>query len=92
MNQAGVRWLLIGRQALIHYGVPAQTMDYDIWVDPAPANVRALLQVARSLNLDAPRKPMSDFGRATPQTMAAVTTAVSKMASNGTIAARLIVR
>jgi hypothetical protein len=55
LNQAGIRWLLIGRQALIHYGVPAQTMDYDIWIDPALANVRALLRVARRLNLDAPR-------------------------------------
>ena len=54
--RARVRWLLIGRQALIHYGVPAQTMDYDFWIDPAPANVRKLLRVARDFGLDAPEK------------------------------------
>ncbi len=53
LNRARVRWLLIGRQALIHYGVPAQTMDYDLWVDPAPVNVRKLLRVAHELRLEA---------------------------------------
>ena len=52
--RARVRWLLIGRQALIHYGVPVQTMDYDLWLDPAPANVRKLLRIARELGLEAP--------------------------------------
>ena len=54
LSRARVRWLLIGRQALIHYGVPVQTMDYDLWVDPAPLNVRKLLRVARESGLEAP--------------------------------------
>jgi hypothetical protein len=54
LNRARVRWLLIGRQALIHYGVPVQTMDYDLWVDPVPVNVRKLLRVAREQGLEAP--------------------------------------
>jgi len=54
LSEARVRWLLIGRQALVHYGVPAQTMDYDLWVDPAPANVSKLLRVAHELGLEAP--------------------------------------
>lgn len=54
LSRARVRWLLIGRQALIHYGVPVQTMDYDLWVDPVPANVRKLLLVAREEGLEAP--------------------------------------
>jgi hypothetical protein len=54
LNRARVRWLLIGRQALIHYGVPAQTMDYDLWIDATPANVAKLLRVARDAGLDAP--------------------------------------
>jgi hypothetical protein len=54
LSRARVRWLLIGRQALIHYGVPVQTMDYDLWVDPAPANVRKLLHVAHESGLEAP--------------------------------------
>ena len=53
LSRARVRWLLIGRQALIHYGVPVQTMDYDIWVDPVPSNVRKLLRVASDSGLEA---------------------------------------
>ena len=54
LSRARVRWLLIGRQALIHYGVPVQTMDYDLWVNPGPANLRKLLRVARESGLEAP--------------------------------------
>jgi hypothetical protein len=52
LSRARVRWLLIGRQALIHYGAPVQTMDYDLWVDPVPANVRKLLRVASEQGLE----------------------------------------
>ena len=54
LSRARVRWLLIGRQALIHYGVPVQTMDYDLWIDPVPANLRKLLKVAREQGLAVP--------------------------------------
>ena len=54
LSRARVRWLLIGRQALIHYGVPVQTMDYDLWVDPVPVNIRKLLRVAHESGLEAP--------------------------------------
>lgn len=60
LSRARVRWLLIGRQALVHYGVPAQTMDYDLWVDPLPANVKKLLRVARELGL-APRETVKQL-------------------------------
>jgi hypothetical protein len=53
LSRARVRWLLIGRQALIHYGVPVQTMHYDLWVDPLPANIRKLLRVASEQGLEA---------------------------------------
>jgi hypothetical protein len=29
-------------------------MDYDLWLDPALANVRKLLRIARDLGLEAP--------------------------------------
>jgi len=54
LSRARVRWLLIGRQALIHYGVPVQTMDYDLWVDPVPRNVGKFLRVARESGLETP--------------------------------------
>ena len=46
-DRAGVRWLLIGRQALVHYGAPVQTMDYDVWADPDSENVKRLVEVAQ---------------------------------------------
>lgn len=52
--KARVRWLLIGRQALIHHGVPVQTMDYDVWVDPLPVNVGKLLRIAHEQGLEGP--------------------------------------
>ena len=58
LSRARVRWLLIGRQALIHYGVPVQTMDYDLWVDPVPVNVKKLLRVARESGLEASKSAM----------------------------------
>jgi hypothetical protein len=54
LSGSGLRWLLIGRQALIHYGVPVQTMDYDLWVDPAIANVEKLLRLAKQAGLEGP--------------------------------------
>lgn len=54
LNRARVRWLLVGRQALIHYGAPVQTMDYDLWIDPRTANVEKLLRVAHEHGLKAP--------------------------------------
>ncbi len=59
-----MRWLLIGRQALIHYGVPAQTMDYDLWIDPARMNVQKFLEVARRVGLDAPERASEVEGHA----------------------------
>lgn len=54
LNRARVRWLLVGRQALIHYGAPVQTMDYDLWIDPLPANIEKLLRVAREMGMEVP--------------------------------------
>jgi hypothetical protein len=63
LNRARVRWLLIGRQALVHYGVPAQTMDFDLWVDPTPVNLRKLLRVARAMGLSGPDRAADLEGR-----------------------------
>ncbi len=49
-----IRWLLIGRQALIQYGAPLQTMDYDLWIDPRAANVRRFLGIAGEAGLEIP--------------------------------------
>lgn len=33
LNASGVRFLLIGRQALVLHGAPVLSFDYDLWVD-----------------------------------------------------------
>jgi hypothetical protein len=43
--------LLIGRQACILHGLPVDTFDYDLWVDPDPSNLDSLLRLAEPLDL-----------------------------------------
>ena len=42
---------MIGRRALIHYGAPLQTYDYDFWVDPDSRNTARFLKVVQGLDL-----------------------------------------
>lgn len=41
---AGVRYLLIGGQASILYGAANFTQDFDLWVEPSDANLRAMVK------------------------------------------------
>lgn len=47
----GVRYLLIGRQAVIAYGGPVQSMDYDIYIDGSETNIAKLLGIAEKYGL-----------------------------------------
>jgi len=51
IHQAGVKYLLIGRQAIIAYGGPVQTMDYDVYVSSTEDNLALLLNVAKKFDL-----------------------------------------
>lgn len=51
IHEAGVRYLLIGRQSIIAYGGPVQTMDYDIYVDNSDENIDLLLKIAKKFDL-----------------------------------------
>ena len=51
IHENGVRYLLMGRQAIIAYGGPVQTMDYDIYVDKAEKNIDLLLKIAENYEL-----------------------------------------
>jgi len=51
IHQAGVKYLLIGRQAIIAYGGPVQTMDYDVYVSSTEDNLALLLKVAKKFDL-----------------------------------------
>jgi hypothetical protein len=51
IHQNGVRYLLIGRQAVIAYGGPVQSMDYDIFIDSSEENLDKLLAIAKKYEL-----------------------------------------
>ena len=44
LNAHGVEYLIVGGYALMVHGYPRYTGDIDFWVNPAPDNVRALLE------------------------------------------------
>ncbi len=48
---AGVRYLLIGRRACVLHGLPVDTFDYDLWVDPESSNLQSFLRVAEPFDL-----------------------------------------
>lgn len=43
--------MLIGRQAVIAYGGPVQTMDFDLYVDGSEENTARLLKAAKKFGL-----------------------------------------
>ncbi|MFA6169257.1 MAG: hypothetical protein WCW67_05820 [Candidatus Margulisiibacteriota bacterium] len=51
IHDKGVKYLLIGRQAVIAYGGPVQSMDYDIYIDGSEENTSLLLKIAESFGL-----------------------------------------
>ncbi|MFH2033525.1 MAG: hypothetical protein ABIJ26_02325 [Candidatus Margulisiibacteriota bacterium] len=51
IHQKGVRYLLIGRQAVIAYGGPVQSFDYDIYIDSSQENLDLLLGIAQDFDL-----------------------------------------
>ena len=46
-----VKYLVIGGVAAIAYGVPRNTVDLDVVIEPTPANARALLEALREAGL-----------------------------------------
>lgn len=51
LDEYGVKYLLIGRQACALYGLPLYTFDYDIAVENSSGNLDKLLEIAESLDL-----------------------------------------
>ncbi|MBN1773383.1 MAG: hypothetical protein JXB32_19130 [Deltaproteobacteria bacterium] len=52
---SGARALLIGRRAMVAYGLPVLTADYDLWIDPD--DVEALNAALAPLGLRPTRPP-----------------------------------
>lgn len=62
IHEAQIRYLLIGRQAVIAYGGPVQTMDYDIYIDGSQENTDRFLDIALGFGLT-PSLPKSELNK-----------------------------
>lgn len=52
LNRAGLRYLLVGRQAVVQYGAPVQSFDFDFFLCPEKESLRKLVELADELNLE----------------------------------------
>lgn len=54
LNEADVRYLLIGGYAVAYHGYPRATADMDVWVSVSPENAARLVDVFRRFGMDDP--------------------------------------
>ena len=67
LNQAGVKYLVLGGVAVIYHGVPRATFDLDLSVWLAPDNLERLSAVMDAMGF-APKAPVAVIGLANVQT------------------------
>lgn len=60
---AGVRFLVVGAHALAAHGLPRATADFDVWVEPSPANAARVVAALRAFGapLEAHSVSAADF-------------------------------
>jgi hypothetical protein len=63
-NNEGVRYILIGRQAVVQYGAPLFSFDYDFWIHPEDR--AKVYEILESFGLSSKytvneRKPLDSF-------------------------------
>ena len=74
IERSGARVLLIGRRAMVAYGLPVLTADYDLWIDAdeagalnaalAPLGLRPTARCrGRSSSVASPRRSTRPSGR-----------------------------
>ncbi len=61
LNDAGVRYLLIGGMASILYGVPRTSVDFDIAIDPSEENVKKTILTLKKLGLSCDTENVVDI-------------------------------
>ena len=52
LNKESVKYLLIGRQALVQYGAPLQSFDYDFYISPDKEDLQKVLKIVSSFNME----------------------------------------
>ncbi|UCE38561.1 MAG: hypothetical protein JSW00_04850 [Thermoplasmata archaeon] len=61
LNDANIKYLLIGGMASILYGVPRTTLDYDIAISPSEENVKKTIETMRNLGLSCDTENIVDI-------------------------------
>jgi hypothetical protein len=61
-NAAGIRYLLVGGQAMRLAGMPRYTMDWDFFIPPLDENNFAVLNRVLESELDMPLIPLGPAG------------------------------
>lgn len=52
LNEKGIEYLLVGRQALVQYGAPLQSFDYDFYIAPDLDNLEKILEIAKKFKME----------------------------------------
>ena len=52
LQQSELRYLLVGRQALVLLGAPLLSSDFDFYISPEPDDLKTLLGIARRRRLE----------------------------------------
>jgi len=61
LNDAGVRYLMVGGYAVVKYTEPYTTKDLDIWIEPTPENAMRALDALRKFGAPAKGVTAEDF-------------------------------
>jgi hypothetical protein len=52
LNKEDVKYLLVGRQALVQYGAPLQSFDYDFYIAPELDNLKKIIKIAHRFKME----------------------------------------
>ena len=63
LNDAEVKYLLIGAHAVAFHAEPRYTKDLDIWVEPTPANAVRVIQALRAFGAPLAGVAQDDFSQ-----------------------------
>ena len=61
LHQEGVRYLVVGGYAVIHYSQPRYTKDLDIWIEASQANAEKLFKAFERFGISPFGLEQSDF-------------------------------
>lgn len=57
LNKEKIKFLLVGRQALVQYGAPLQSFDYDFYLDPDLNALKKLWKVTEDFGMEIEPSP-----------------------------------